>query len=123
MSTTRQNLTPMKSQTAAMQGSACSLCGGQLAALSGPVMIDDPTKPPGAKKIVEASPRGRRERYIGCGSCHTPVPLNHSRQIAVRLIANEHAVLPVCSLVIVEESYVRCAARLDAAGVREAVEG
>jgi hypothetical protein len=47
----------------------------------------------------------------------------HSRQIAVRLIANEHAVLPVCSLVIVEESYVRCAARLDAAGVREALEG
>jgi len=65
-----------------MQGSACSRCGGQLAALSGPLLIDAPGMPPGAKRVPEPTPRGRRERYIGCGSCHNPVPVNHARQIA-----------------------------------------
>lgn len=47
----------------------------------------------------------------------------HAGQIAARMIQHARDSAPFCYPRIVEESYVRHAARLDAVGVREAVEG
>jgi hypothetical protein len=54
-------------------------CSGQLAVIRGRVMV--PSKTMLGTVVAEDSPRARRQVYVGCGKCDTPVALDHPRQV------------------------------------------
>jgi hypothetical protein len=60
----------------------CGHCGGALAVFRGPLLVEDPAHP-GALARREGTPRDRRESWVGCGGCQTPVPPDHPRQVAL----------------------------------------
>ena len=77
---TRQPIAP---QTPQFQGPGaeadrCRLCGDQIAAMRGKVMVQLKA---GGQLEEEKSRRAQRQSYFGCGGCGLPVPLDHPRQV------------------------------------------